>query len=116
MTSERHFFAEHSVHPDLAEVFGNALQDLGEYALHGGGPSFSAVYATTKDVPFAGATGMADTHWRLGHEDRAIAMKCGGEESELGAEWVKIVLFRSNWPDPDLEHWARRSYAFARGQ
>ncbi len=110
------FFARRSAHGDLAEVFGRALGNLREYELHGGGPDYRAVYATTKGMAFGGATGVADTHWRLDAEDRAIALKSGGEASDLGANWVRIVLFRSHWPEPDLAHWARRAYAFARGQ
>jgi hypothetical protein len=110
------FFARSSAHGDLAEAFGRALGNLGEYELHGGGADYKAVYATTKGTVFGGATGMADTHWRLSAEDRSIASKSGGEESDLGPEWIRIVLFRSDWPEPDLAHWARRAYASARGQ
>jgi hypothetical protein len=116
MTGAVEEFARRSAHGDLAEVFGRALGNLGEYELHGGGPGYKAVYATTNGIAFGGATGMADTHWRLGPEDRTIAIKSGGEESDLGPDWIRIVLFLNNWPEPDLAHWARRAYAFARGQ
>jgi len=110
------FFSGCSAHGDVAEAFGRALVNLGEYELHGGGQDYKAVYATTRGVPFGGAAGMAATHWRLAPEDRAIALRSGGEKSNIGPDWVRIILFRSDWPDPDLEHWARRAYAFARGQ
>lgn len=58
------FFARRSADGDLADVFGLALANLGEYAIHGGEPDYKAVYATTKGIAFGGATGMADTHWR----------------------------------------------------
>jgi hypothetical protein len=50
------------------------------------------------------------------HDDVAseIALATGAAESTLGSEWVEITLFRSDWPAPDLVHWARCAYRCAR--
>jgi hypothetical protein len=41
-------------------------------------------------------------------------MATGAEPCGLGPEWVRIVLFRNDWPAPDLKFWALRAYDFAK--
>ncbi|HVT36397.1 MAG TPA: hypothetical protein VHE37_12475, partial [Nevskiaceae bacterium] len=71
----------------------------------------------TAGIVFAGASGTADTWFRLAPADRAIALAAGAQAApELGPDWVRLPLFRPNWPKLDLVHWARKAYAHARGQ
>ena len=57
---------------------------------------------------------MYDTFWCLRPDDYKIAIATGAEPAPIGPEWVKITLFRADWPQPDLAHWALRAYDFAR--
>jgi len=109
------FFAGLSVHSDVAEELAAALQRLGEYeVVRGSSGDYSALYAVTSQLAFCGASGMRDTYWRLRPSDVATALASGAEASGPSSEWVKIVCFRSDWPDPDLAYWALRAYDYAR--
>ena len=57
---------------------------------------------------------MVDTYWRLRQSDYLIAIATGAEPAPIGPDWVKIALFRTDWPRPDLAHWALKAYDFAR--
>jgi hypothetical protein len=72
------------------------------------------LYAVTNDLVFCGAAGMVDTFWRLRAADFAIAIASGATPAAIGPEWVRIELFRPDWPRPDLAHWAMRAYDYAR--
>ena len=63
---------------------------------------------------FCGAAGMDATYWRLRPSDASVALQSGAESATIGAEWVKILSFRCDWPRPDLAFWALRAYDFAR--
>jgi len=91
-----------------------ALKPLGEYEVRGELRIYKSPYASTKGIVFCGAAGTSDTFWRLAPADREIALATGAEEAEIGPDWVRIELFRPNWPNPDLHHWAVRAYDFAR--
>jgi hypothetical protein len=110
------FFGPLSAHGDVAAELVSALakSKLGEYRTHSAPREYGAVYGVTADTVFCGAAGMATTYWRLSSADRAIALATGATESEVGPEWVEITLFRSDWPTPDLPHWARCAYRYAR--
>jgi hypothetical protein len=108
------FFAPLSAHGDAAAEFMKALEKLGEYAVESAGREYGARFAVTAETVFGGVAGMATTYWRLSSTDRAIALATGAAESKLGGEWVEIALFRNGWPSPDLPHWARCAYRYAR--
>ena len=108
------YFEPLSAHSDVAEYFLASLKKLGEYECRSGGHSYAAPYAVTKNIIFCAAVGMSETYWRLRPTDIKIALATGAQRASLGNEWVTITLGRSNWPRPDLEHWALRAYDFAR--
>jgi hypothetical protein len=108
------FFAPLSSHSDVASAFLEALQKLGDYDVHKAPREYGALFAVTADTVFAGAAGMASTYWRLTASDRAIALATGAKTAAVGPEWVEITLFRHDWPNPDLRHWALCAYRYAR--
>lgn len=108
------FFEPLSAHSDVAEELFTSLRKLGEYERRAGSREYAAPYVVTKNTVFCAAAGMSETYWRLRSTDIDVALATGAEATELGPEWVKIQLFRSNWPKPDLAHWALRAYDFAR--
>jgi hypothetical protein len=108
------FFLARSARDEVGTALIESLKRLGEYEVRGELHVYKSPYAVTRDVVFCGAAGTSDTYWRLRPEDRQIAVACGAESTELGEEWVRVVLFRPNWPRPDLAHWALRAYDFAR--
>jgi hypothetical protein len=111
------FFAPLSSHSDVASAFSDALRRLGDHDVHAAPREYGALFATTADTVFAGAAGMASTYWRLSSPDRAIALATGASEAAaLGPEWVEIILFRNDWPNPDLPHWALCAYRYARAR
>ncbi len=108
------YFEPLSAHSDVAEAFFEALEGLGEYERREGVREYAAPYLVTNDIVFGAAAGMSDTYWRLRPSDVEIALASGARSTELGDEWVKIELFRPDWPRSDLAHWALRAYDFAR--
>lgn len=108
------FFAARQAHSDVAVLFCGSLKRLGEHEVRGDLRSFSAPYAVTSGVVFAGASDMSFAYYRLNATDRAIALQTGAETTDLGEEWVRLTLFRANWPQFDLGHWALRAYDYAR--
>ena len=108
------FFLGLSAHSDLASAFQAALERLGEYNVRHAPRQYGARFAVTRDTVFCGAAGMASSYWRLGPHDYGIALATGAERAPIGPEWVMITLFRHDWPQPDLAHWALRAYDFAR--
>lgn len=107
-------FENLGVHSDVVTELLAAVKRLGEYKVHGGSADYSALYCVTKDIVFCAATGMGGTFWRLRPDDVEIALATGAQRTNLGPEWVEITLFQTNWPKPDLAHWALRAYDFAR--
>lgn len=103
-----------SAHSDVASELLSALAKLGEFEVHSGSHSCAAVYCVTKEIVFCAASGTSQTFWRLRPQDAVIALATGAEPADLGPEWVKITLFRADWPRPDLPHWALRAYDYAR--
>ena len=108
------FFGSRSARDEVGTALLESLKRCGEYELRGDLRIYKSPYAVTTGLVFCGAAGTSDTFWRLGPEDRVIALATGGAETELGPEWVRIELFRPRWPRPDLAHWALRAYVFAR--
>jgi hypothetical protein len=108
------FFRPLSAHSDVASELAGALTKLGDYELNSAPREYGAQFAVTADTVFCGAAGMASTYWRLSAADREIAVATGARPAPIGPDWVEITLFRSNWPKPDLRHWALRAYGHAR--
>jgi hypothetical protein len=108
------FFLSRSARDEVGMALLDALKPLGEYKVFGQLQGYKAPYAVTADTVFCGASGMADTWWRLRIKDYEIALASGAKPTEIGPEWVRIELYRPDWPQPDLAHWALRAYDFAR--
>ena len=108
------YFSGLSAHSDVSTEVLAVLKQLGEYELRGNLKEFRALYVVTAEIVFCGASGMHDTYWRLRPSDFKIAIATGAEPAPIGSDWVAIKLFRSDWPRPDLAHWALRAYNFAR--
>jgi hypothetical protein len=109
------FFMARSAHDEVGVALLAALKPLGEYELRGDLGRYKSPCAVTRDTVFCGAAGMHDTFFRLAPRDRDVALKTGADPApEIGADWVRIALFRPDWPKPDLAHWAMRAYVFAR--
>ena len=111
----RTFFEPLSAHSDVATALLSSLKRLGEYEIvQANSNDYGAFYAVTSQIAFCGVSGMSDTYWRLCPSDVAISIVTGAERATMGPEWVKIECFRSDWPEPDLFHWALRAYNYAR--
>jgi hypothetical protein len=108
------FFLARSARDDAGVALIESLKRLGECELLGELRIYKSPYAVTKNIVFCGAAGTSDTFWRLSPADHAIALATGAVQAEIGPEWVRIPLFRPNWPKPDLAHWALRAYDYAR--
>jgi hypothetical protein len=108
------FFAPLSAHSDVASELAGALSKLGDYQLSSAPREYGARFAVTAETVFCGAAGMASTYWRLSTPDREIALATGATPAPIGPDWVEITLFRSDWPKPDLRHWALCAYRHAR--
>jgi hypothetical protein len=108
------YFSKLSAHSDVADEFLKALKRLGDCQVSGPGDNYGALYAVTNGLVFCAAAGMSDTYWRLRPSDIKIARATGAACAAVGPEWVEIVLFRSDWPKPDIAHWALRAYDYAR--
>ena len=108
------FFLARSARDEVGSAFMDSLKPLGEYEIRGELRTYKSPYAVTAHIVFGGAAGTSHISYRLGLDDRDIALTTGAENSEIGPEWVRLELFRPNWPKPDLTHWARRAYVFAR--
>ena len=108
------FFETLSAYSDVGEDFLAAPKRLGKYERRGHVREYGTPYAMTPGSVFYGAAGISDTSWRLRPSDVTLAIVAGAEPAPIGPEWVKIAFFRSDWPDPDIAHWASRAYHFAR--
>jgi hypothetical protein len=108
------FFLQRSAHDEVGTALIESLARLHEYEVRGDLRAYKSPYAVTAALVFCGAAGMVDTFWRLRSADFAIALASGAEAAEIGPEWVRIPLFRPDWPRQDLAHWALRAYDYAR--
>ena len=109
------FFLTRYARDEVGMAVIDSLKKCGEYEVRGDLRIYRSPYAVTANVVFCGAAGMCDTFWRLRPRDRAIALASGAAEAVIGPEnWVRIELWRPNWPAPDLAHWALAAYDFAR--
>src|SRR5207248_2775685 len=108
------FFLSRSARDEVGMALIDSLKKCGEHEVRGDLRIYKSPYAVTANIVFGGAAGMRDTFWRLRPRDRAIALESGAREAEIGPAWVRIELWRPNWPAPDLAHWALAAYDFAR--
>jgi hypothetical protein len=108
------FFLARSARDEVGTALIESLKPLGEYEIRGELRNYRSPYAVTAGIAFCGAAGTSDTFWRWRPTDREIALATGAQSAEIGPDWVRIRLFRPDWPKPDLSHWALRAYDFAR--
>jgi len=108
------FFAARSAHSDVGAEWLRSLTRLGEFEVRGDLERYAAPYGVTAETVFCGAAGLRDTFWRLRPADYEIAIRSGAGPAPIGPQWVQITLFRPDWPQPDLAHWALRAYDYAR--
>jgi hypothetical protein len=108
------FFAPLSAHSDVASELFAAIERLGDKEVRTAPRAFGAMTVLTEGIVFCGAAGMSDTFFRLRPADVATALATGAQRCEIGPEWVRIALFRNDWPKPDLGFWALRAYDFAK--
>ena len=105
-----------SAHSDVGTALLTAVKPLGDVQLFC--PEWEAcryVVASTKGIIFALAQGMNTIGVRLDERMQARALASGAQPyPECGPEWVSFTLFRDDWPQVDLEFWARKAYVAAR--
>lgn len=110
------YLQETSAHSDVAEAMRNAFQSLGDVQFYC--PDWQAyryVVASTQGVVIGFATGMDTIGFRLDDCLRSRALACGAEPwPRCGEGWVSFTLFRDDWPQVDLEFWARKAYVAVR--
>ncbi|MBT3229064.1 MAG: hypothetical protein HOD43_01730 [Candidatus Marinimicrobia bacterium] len=105
-----------SAHSDISESLGAAVEPLGDvnYLDHIS-TDFPSEGVFSMSIIFGIAVNMDEIGFRLPPEMKNRALLSGAELfHEAGSEWVKILMFRDDWPEPDLRFWARKAYQFAR--
>lgn len=108
------FFLSRQAHDEVSLCFMQSLKRLGEYEVLGNIRPYNAPYAVTAQTIFAGASELAFVYYRLNARDRDIALRTGAEASTIGPQWVRLELFKPDWPQVDLLHWSLRAYDYAR--
>ncbi len=105
-----------SAHSDVAEALRTALKPLGDVQVFcPDWQQYRFVAAFTMGTLFAFAAGASTVGFRLDERMQARALVCGGAaHPECGGEWISFTLFRDDWPQVDLEFWARKAYVAAR--
>jgi len=105
----------HSAHSDVTEALMIAIAPLGDaktFCPDSSNYQYLAVYAN--DTIFAYAINLQTVAFRLSPTFKHRAIKTGGETLEnLENGWVAFDIFRSDWPEVDIEFWARKAYLFA---
>jgi len=111
------FLGNLSAHSDAADALVRAVAPLGDVEIFcPDAAQYRYVAVATQGVIFGFAVGMDAIGFRLAPEFRDCALATGAKLcSQAGPDWVTITLFRHDWPEPDLEFWARRAYLHARG-
>jgi hypothetical protein len=104
-------------HSDVGEaLLAAATKRCGKWMAYS--PSFAAlryVVLITERRIFALAHDIAFVCVRLPAASREIALESGAKPApEIGMEWVRIQLFRREYPDPDLAFWVLRAYSTTR--
>jgi hypothetical protein len=110
------YLHDKSAHSDVTEALTTALKPLGDLQFFcPDREQYRYVVASTRNVIFAFAVGMNTIAFRLDERMKPHALASGAESyPDCGEDWVAFTLFRDDWPKPDLEFWARKSYAAAR--
>ncbi len=112
------YLREHqpSCHDDTAEALLRAAEGCGEWVAYS--PSFAQyryVALVTNRRIFALGIGQRSVCYRLPQAFRTTAVQTGAAiAGEIGPDWIRFDLFRSEWPRPDLAFWTLRAYACAR--
>ena len=105
-----------SCHSDLGEAMLVAAAGCGDCTAYS--PSFVqcryVAFITNRRV-FAIGKGQGAACYRVPDELLATALSSGAESAtELGAGWVRFIVFNAKRPAPDLPFWTLRAYAAAR--
>ncbi len=105
-----------SCHDDTADALLRAAEGCGEWVAYS--PSFEQyryVALVTNRRIFALGIGQRSVCCRLPQALRTTAVQTGAVAAgEIGPDWVRFDLFRTDWPRPDLAFWMLRAYAGAR--
>jgi hypothetical protein len=105
-----------SCHSDTADALIRAAAQCGEWVVYS--PSFQQlryVALVTNRRIFALGLGQRSVCYRLPPRLRTIALHTGATAAgDIGTDWVRFELFRTDWPTPDLPFWTLRAYAAAR--
>ena len=107
---------DYSAHSDVADALLKAVKLLGDVqAFCPDASQYRYLIVSTKNIIFGFAVGMNTIAFRLNPLFKNRAIETGGKDySEVGLGWVSFTLFRDDWPEFDLEFWARKAYVFAR--
>ena len=110
------YLADLSAHSDVSEALEGAVAPLGDVQTYCPDASqYRYRVVATRGVVFAFAVGMRTIGFRLPPEFKDRALASGAEScSQAGSDWAAITLFRVDWPEPDLQFWARQAYVYAR--
>jgi len=107
-----------SAHSDLVEPLVEAVKPLGDVQIftpeRPGGYGYYTV--STRGIIFGFVIGtQCEVYFRLDPIMKQRALATGGIDfSECGPNWVTFKIFRGDWPEPDLEFWARKAYVYIR--
>jgi hypothetical protein len=111
------YLADLSAHSDAADALNGAVAPLGDVqTVCPDASQYRYVAVATQGVIFGFAVGMNEVGFRLPPELKKRAVATGARRCrKAGPDWVTIVLFRNDWPEPDLVFWARKAYVNVRG-
>ncbi|MBN9693431.1 MAG: hypothetical protein J0M24_24565 [Verrucomicrobia bacterium] len=101
-----------SAHSDVAEALTTAFEPLGDVQVFcPDSQQYLYVVASTKGVIVAFAVEMNTICFRLDERMKTRALASGAAAYPDGGDhWVLFTLFREDWPEVDLEFWARKAY------
>jgi len=104
-----------SAHSDVAEALTIAIASLvSAKTFCPDFDSYQYLAAYANETIFSYAINMETVAFRLSSDFKYKAIKTGGEVVEsLEDGWVAFDIFRSDWPQVDIEFWARKAYLFA---
>jgi hypothetical protein len=105
-----------SAHSDIAEALTNAVKKLGDVQHFCPNPAqYRYLAVSTQGVIFGVATGMNFIAFQLDATFKDRALRTGADDApDIGPNWASFAPFRNDWPQVDLEFWARKAYVFAR--
>ncbi|HWF20404.1 MAG TPA: hypothetical protein VG754_14125 [Verrucomicrobiae bacterium] len=106
-----------SAHSDIVEQLLTAVKPLGDVQVFtpDGPESYRYYTVSTKGIIFGFAIGMDTIAFRVNLTFKERALASGASPCpDCGPDWVAFKAFRSDWPRPDWEFWARKAYVDVR--